>query len=95
MANHHKQLNTNAKKTQGVADKRSLKRAKTKTGLKKEKRKVLEWGKAKSGSKKSKAGFRVVFCITGGVLGIRCNLEGSSFEPPGSLYIYMTVSRDS
>ena len=33
----------------------------------------------------------MVFCITGGVLGIRCNLEGSSFEPPGSLYIYMAV----
>lgn len=36
-------------------------------------------------------GFGMGFCITGGVLGIRCNLEGSSFEPPGSLYIYMAV----
>ena len=40
-------------------------------------------------------GFGMGFCITGGVLGIRCNLEGSSFEPPGSLYIYRAVSRDS
>ena len=32
-------------------------------------------------------GFEMGFCITGGVLGIRCNLESSSFEPPGSLYI--------
>ena len=40
-------------------------------------------------------GFEMGFCITGGVLGIRCNLESSSFEPPGSLYIYRTVRRDS
>ena len=40
--------------------------------------------------KGQKAGFGMVFCITGGVLGIRCNLEGSSFEPPGSLCIYLS-----
>ena len=54
---------------------------------------MSEWGKARGGSKKSKAGFGMGFCITGGVLGIRCNLEGSSFEPPGSLYIYDNGSR--
>ena len=43
------------------------------------------------GWSRERSGFGMVFCITGGVLGIRCNLEGSSFEPPGSLYIYMAV----
>ena len=81
MANHHTQLNTNAKKTQGVADKRA-KKQKAGFGMvfceNREQELVL-------------TGFGMGFCITGGVLGIRCNLEGSSFEPPGSLYIYMAV----
>ena len=41
--------------------------------------------------KKQKRVFGMVFVIPGGVLGIRCNLESSSFEPPGSLYIYRDV----
>ena len=65
MANHHTKLNTNVKKTQGVADKRSKKRKRPVLGEASKSR--AGFGKTKAGLKKrKKEGFGMGFLYNWG-----------------------------